>query len=122
MNQPASNSASTDIVTLLQEQNRLLSELVTMTKKTEHEEKRRRITNLIIKMIPYIIIMIILIWMYISITSYLASLDQQISQISDKVGGVFTTVNNQFDYIKTAFSNFFGSVKSIVPDMGGIFN
>lgn len=113
---------SPDVITLLQEQNKLLTELVSMQKRTDHEEKQRRIIHTIIKMIPYLIITIILIWMYISITSYLASLDAQIGEIKNSVGNVFDTVNDQFTYLKTTMGNFLTSVKSIVPNFSGIFN
>jgi len=108
------------IINLLEEQNKMLKQMLSLQQTEIKAEKRERILHYAAKAVPYIILLIVIIWIYFSIKTYLDSLNQQIGEIKNSVGSVFETLNNQYEFLKSSLGNLFSSFKNLIPDFSGI--
>jgi|GEM_PF-4331544 len=110
----------TTVVSLLQEQNRLLKQLLDLQVKHAKHEAHRDWMAVAVKVTPLIIGIILLIWIYISVNAVLTDIQHQVTQIQTNVSSVFKVINDQFDYLKTFFNGLLTTLKSLVPDLSGV--
>lgn len=116
-NSPAS---SNEVVSLLQEQNKLLKQLLDLQVKHEKKQEHRDWMAVAIKVAPLVLGIILLIWIYISVNAVLTDIQHQVTEIQTSVGGVFKLIKDQYDYLKTFFSGLLTALKGLVPDFSGI--
>lgn len=116
-NSPAS---SNEVVSLLQEQNKLLKQLLDLQVKHEKKQEHRDWMAVAIKVAPLVLGIILLIWIYISVNAVLTDIQHQVTEIQTSVGGVFKLIKDQYEYIKTFFSGLLTALKGLVPDFSGI--
>lgn len=116
-NSPAS---SNEVVSLLQEQNKLLKQLLDLQVKHEKKQEHRDWMAVAIKVAPLVLGIILLIWIYISVNAVLTDIQHQVTEIQTSVGGVFKLIKDQYEYIKTFFTGLLTALKGLVPDFSGI--
>lgn len=112
--------SSNEVVGLLQEQNKLLKQLLDLQVKHEKKQEHRDWMAVVIKVAPLILGIILLIWIYISVNAVLTDIQHQVTEIQTSVGGVFKLIKDQYDYLKTFFSGLLTALKGLVPDFSGI--
>ncbi|MCC7197509.1 hypothetical protein IT413_04935 [Candidatus Peregrinibacteria bacterium] len=114
------SASSSEVVTLLQEQNKLLKQLLDLQVKHEKKQEHRDWMAVAIKVVPLIVGIILLIWIYVSMSAVLTDIQKQVTEIQTDVGSVFTLIKDQYDLLKTFFSGLLTALKSLVPDFSGI--
>jgi hypothetical protein len=112
--------SSSEVVTLLQEQNMLLKQLLDLQVKHEKRQEHRDWMAVAIKVAPLIVGIVLLVWIYVSVSAVLTDIQHQVTDIQTNVGGVFKLIKDQYDYLKTFFSGLLTALKSLVPDFSGL--
>ena len=112
--------SSSEVVSLLQEQNKLLKQLLDLQVKHEKRQEHRDWMAVAIKVAPLILGIILLVWIYVSVNAVLTDIQHQVTDIQTNVGGVFKLIKDQYDYLKTFFSGLLTALKSLIPDFSGI--
>lgn len=115
-----SSTSSNEVVTLLQEQNKLLKQLLELQVKYEKKQEHRDWMAVALKVAPLVIGIILLVWIYISVNAVLTDIQHQVTEIQTNVGGVFQLVQDQYNYLKTFFSGLLTALKGLVPDFSGV--
>jgi hypothetical protein len=114
------SASSNEVVGLLQEQNKLLKQLLDLQVKHEKKQEHRDWMAVALKVAPLIVGIILLIWIYISVNAVLTDIQHQVTEIQTSVGGVFKLIQDQYDYLKTFFSGLLTALKGLVPDFSGL--
>ncbi|HLG25953.1 MAG TPA: hypothetical protein VI588_04200 [Candidatus Gracilibacteria bacterium] len=112
--------SSSDVIALLQEQNQLLKQLLDVQKKDTVEQKRREWFMIGLKMLPYILIAGLLLWIYFSVSAYLAELNSQITEIRTNIDGVFKVLSDQYEFLKAGFGKLGDALSAVLPGIGGM--
>ncbi len=108
------------IVDLLQEQNELLHKLYDSQIKINKAQKHREWFMVFLKLLPFIVVLVVVLYLYFSIQAAVNDLTMQVQDIRESVNSVFTLLTNQFQSINEHFGKLLTGVKGIVPDFGGM--
>jgi cell shape-determining protein MreC len=88
-----------------QQQTDLLQQLLKFHQDQEKAHNRDKIIKIIISAIPYIIIILIAFYIYSEITSYLETINKNVSSLTTDVTNIFDTIKNGFSNIQETISN-----------------
>lgn len=88
-----------EIITLLQEQNRTLHQLLEFHQRKEKDEMRDKILGMIFHAIPYIIIVVLLYIAYTTLKGYLDAVNNEIAALHEKYNSIATSMQSMVDKI-----------------------
>lgn len=96
------NNQNDKIISLLEEQNSLLKELVNYNHHREKQEMINGIIHLIIQLLPFIAVFIVIGFLYYTFKGYL------------------DTINHNINVLKDGFLSFQEGISKLIPDFSGI--
>jgi len=113
---------SMQVVALLKEQNELLHKLYDSQVKLNKAQRHREWLIISIKLIPFILGFLVLLYLYFSVSSAVNDLAVQVRGVKDGIDSVFSLLTDQFESIHAQFSNIIGGMKGLVPNFGDMAN
>ncbi len=104
------------IIDLLKDQNQTLHQLLDLQLKQDRSEARHRLISFILRAIPYVIMIVLVYYVYITLKGYLDALNADIKSIQDNVTSIT-------DYVKNLPTAIGDSIKTNLGSIGtGITN
>ncbi len=114
------NETETDTVKLLQTQNMILAELYNLQISQAKEQHRWELLKGFIHLVPFILLAIALIWVYLQLSSYIATLNTQIGAIKSNFDTLMTVVNQQYQFLTQSFQSVQQSLQNLTPNLDNI--
>jgi len=103
------------IIDLLREQNRTLHQLLAFHQKKERADFRNAVIHFFIQAIPYIALVIVVYFIYITIKGYLDAIHAQISALQDSYTGLQNNVQELIGKITAIPGNIGNSLSNLNP-------
>lgn len=110
--------SNNELVTLLKQQNELLRKLYDSQVKLNKAQKQREWLQIGLKLLPFVIVLVVFLWLYLSIMSTLNDLTSQVNGIRESVNSTFGLLTEQFSKMDAYFSSLLNSLKGLFPDLG----
>lgn len=112
------DTSTNELVVLLKEQNELLHKMYDSQVKLNKAQKQREWLQIGLKLLPFVIVLVVFLWLYFSIMSTLNDLTSQVNGIRESVNSTLGLLTEQFTKMNTYFSSLIISLKGILPDLG----
>lgn len=103
------------IIELLREQNRTLHQLLAFHQKKEHDDFRNAVIHFFIQAIPYIALVIVVYFIYITIKGYLDAIHAQISALQDSYNGMQNSLQEAINKISSIPTSIGSSISGLNP-------
>lgn len=114
--------ATSEIVALLKEQNELLRQLYDMQTKSAKSARHREWFQLALKLLPFVVVLAVVIYLYWSFSQSLHELTVQVTDIRESVGSVITIMKDQFSRLNEHFTTLLSGVRSLIPNLDELTN
>lgn len=111
---------TTTLVEHLEKQNELLQKIYDLQLRQVQHQKRHEMTEILLKVLPFVIVLVLLVWLYWQMTTALNELTTQVTDIRVNVESVFGLLTNQFATINEYFSALFSNIKLLIPNFGDV--
>lgn len=108
---------SSEIVALLKEQNVLLQKLYDAQTKTFTAQQHRDLFQIGLRLLPLLLVLAFLGWLYWSFSTTLNELTSQVTDIRESVNSVFGLLTDQFSKMETFFQSLLTGFKTMFPNI-----
>lgn len=115
------DGSNAELVALLKEQNELLHKLYDSQVKLNKAQQHREWLQIGLKLLPFVIVLIVFLYLYWNITMALNDLTTQVNDIRESVNSTFGLLTEQFLRMNEYFTTLLGSLKNLLPNLGDLF-
>lgn len=105
------------LVEEIRKQNDLLQKMYELQNRQERERKRSEHLRLAVQILPFVIILLIIGYLYWQISSSLNGLTTQVTNIRTNVESTYGLLAQQFEHMNEYFSGLVTNLKGLVPDL-----
>ncbi|MCA9374539.1 hypothetical protein KC725_05265 [Candidatus Peregrinibacteria bacterium] len=111
---------TSELVQELRKQNELLQKIYDLQLRTNKQQKHRDLLDMALKVLPFVIVLILLAYIYWQMTTSINNLTTQVTDIRTNVESTFGLLTNQFSQMNEYFSSLLSNVKTMIPDFGNV--
>ncbi|HMR01542.1 MAG TPA: NUDIX domain-containing protein, partial [Candidatus Gracilibacteria bacterium] len=117
---PRMPNETSELVQELRKQNELLQKIYDLQLRTNKQQKHRDLLDMALKVLPFVIVLILLAYIYWQMTTSINNLTTQVTDIRTNVESTFGLLTNQFSQMNEYFSSLLSNVKTMIPDFGNV--
>lgn len=103
------------IIELLREQNQTLHKLLAFHQKKEQDDFRNAVIHFFIQAIPYIALVIVVYFIYVTIKGYLDAIHAQITALQDAYNGMQNSLQEAINKISAIPASIGNSLSNLNP-------
>lgn len=102
----------------LERQNDLLQKIYDLQLRQSKQQKHRDLLQMLLKVLPFLILLAVFLWLYWEVTSGINELTSQVTDIRDSVNSTFGLLTDQFQKMNEYFTTLLTSMKGFLPNLG----